>query len=260
MILFNQLVKENAAFDEKTVESGLNIYEVIRVLNGKPVFLNDNLSRLDNSLKKSNIGIRVEHLKLPEKLERFIALEHMTEGNLKYVLHFAADHTDEYLFRIPHAYPTARDYARGVPVISYPAIRENPEIKYINTDLRTRMDQLIRERGVYEILLKDREDCITEGSRSNVFFIRKGMLHTAPTSCVLPGTSRKRVLDLCRQHAVPVTEQKVACANLRDYEAAFITGTSPLLLPVSRIDDLAFNPSHPLLQQLMKYYFALLEK
>jgi len=258
IILKNGKPTECTGTEEQNFENGLSIYEVIRIFRSKPIFLNDNLLRLDNSLKKSNIGIHTESLNIPEKLERLIALEHMTEGNLKYVLHFTEGHRDEYIYRIPHAYPTDRNYREGVPVITYPAIRENPEVKYINTGLRNLMNRLIREHQVYEVLLKDPENNITEGSRSNVFFIRENTLYTAPASDVLPGTSRKRVVDLCKDQGIPVVERKMACAELQTYQAAFITGTSPLILPISRIDDLAFNPRHPLLQQLMQWYFALL--
>ena len=88
MILQNNLVTSEAGFSEKIFEKGLSIYEVIRIFKGNPIFLKDNLLRLDNSLKKSNIDIHVEDLNLPDKLQHFIRLENMTEGNLKYVLHF----------------------------------------------------------------------------------------------------------------------------------------------------------------------------
>ena len=87
MILQNNLVTSEAGFSEKIFEKGLSIYEVIRIFKGNPIFLKDNLLRLDNSLKKSNIDIHVEDLNLPDKLQHFIRLENMTEGNLKYVLH-----------------------------------------------------------------------------------------------------------------------------------------------------------------------------
>ena len=131
MILQNNLVTSEAGFSEKIFEKGLSIYEVIRIFKGNPIFLKDNLLRLDNSLKKSNIDIHVEDLNLPDKLQHFIRLENMTEGNLKYVLHFTSGKPDEYIFQIPHAYPTSEDYKQGVPTLTYSAMRENPGVKYI---------------------------------------------------------------------------------------------------------------------------------
>lgn len=260
MILLNNVLHNDEEFSEKTVEDGLSIYEVVRVFNGHPIFLKDNLVRLDNSLKKSSIGIHVESLNIPDKLERFIRLAHITEGNLKYVLHFTTGKTDEYIFQIPHSYPDSKDYQNGISTITCEAVRKNPGIKYINPDLRNRTNRLIQEHQVYEVLLVDPEGYITEGSRSNVFFVKDNELYTSPLEYVLPGTSRKRVFDICQKHRIPVIEKRIACDSLSTYDAAFLTGTSPLILPINRIDQIRYSTASPFLRRLMKYYFALLEE
>ena len=139
-------------------------------------------------------------------------------------------------------------------------MRENAEVKYINSGLREMTNRILQEKDVYEVLLIDKDGCITEGSRSNVFFIRDNMLYTAPLPNVLPGTSRKRVLNICREDKLNVIENCVNYNDVAHYEAAFITGTSPLVLPIARIDGIAFDPHHPLLVKVMKRYFDLLSK
>ena len=258
MILVNGNLEEGTHFSEKTFESGLSIYEVVRIFKGKPIFLKDNIVRLANSLKKSNIAIDVESLNIPLKLERFISLAKLQEGNLKYVLHFTTCQADEYIFQIPHAYPTEKDYREGVSVATYAAMRENPEVKYINTELRTQTNRLIREKGVYEVLLVDEEGYITEGSRSNVFFIAGDALYTSPGEYVLPGTSRKRVFDICNKHGIRIIERRIESETISCYEAAFLTGTSPLILPIRQVDRIQFDVCNPLLNRLMNLYFALL--
>lgn len=110
MILKNNTITDISDFSEKIFENGLSIYEVIRVYNGHTIFLSDNLQRLDNSIKKSNIDIHVCNLHIENKLNELIRLEQMKEGNIKYVLHFTTDKTDEYIYQIPHCYPTEKDY------------------------------------------------------------------------------------------------------------------------------------------------------
>ena len=61
---------------------------------------------------------------------------------------------------------------------------------------------------------------------------KDGIFHTAPTRYVLPGTARKRVLDICKEQTFPLREERVAYQNLPSFDAAFITGTSPLVLPI----------------------------
>lgn len=260
MILVNNIAQDSAGFSEKILETGLSIYEVIRIFNKKPIFLQDNLLRLDNSLKKSNIHLDLKTLHLPDKLERLICLENIEEGNVKYVLHFTNGQMTEYLYTIPHSYPSAEAYQKGVDTMTCQAVRQNPEVKYLNPALRHLTNQLIHDNHVYEVILVDDEGYITEGSRSNVFFIRQNTLYTTPTAYVLPGTSRKRVFDICKTENIHLEEKRIEQTTLAEYEAAFITGTSPLLLPIRRIDSTFFHPEHHLLRRLMNCYFALLEK
>ena len=77
MILLNNEIKDSSGFSEKVLETGLSIYEVIRVFNKRPIFLKDNILRLSNSLKKSNIGIDAENLNIPAKLD--LSLIHISE-------------------------------------------------------------------------------------------------------------------------------------------------------------------------------------
>ena len=196
---------------------------------------------------------------MENKLNRLIQLEHIKEGNIKYVLRLTPSGVDEYVYQIPHSYPPEEAYEQGVDTVTLRAMRENAEVKYINSNLRETTNAIIKEKNVYEVLLVDDDDCITEGSRSNVFFVQGDTLRTAPLPYVLPGTSRKRVLALCEKDHIPVIERKVNLRELSSFDAAFITGTSPLVLPIRRIDDQLFNPSHPLLKRVMDAYFQLLE-
>lgn len=260
MILFNDTPYPVIEFSEESLKNGLTIYEVIRILNKQPIFLKDNLMRLDNSLKKSNIDIDVTSLKIPDKLKRLIDLQQIEEGNIKYVLHFGQDQIKEYVYQIPHHYPNAQDYKNGVPTITYATMRANPSVKYLNENLRALTNQLILEHQVYEILLVDNEGFVTEGSRSNVFFIKENKLYTSPLEYVLPGTSRKRVFDICHEHQIPVIEQRINSKYLEEYESAFLTGTSPLILPICLINSIKFSVNTPFLRQLMNNYFDLLKK
>ena len=260
MILFNNMILPQAEFSEELLRTGLNIYEVVRVFNGKPIFLKDNLTRLANSLKKSNIPLEVEKLNIADKLKHLIELKKMQEGNIKYVLHFDSDQMDECIYQIPHHYPSFQDYQKGVPTLTYEITRKNPEVKYINEELRTLTNQLIADHNVYEILLVDQEGYITEGSRSNVFFIKDQILYTSPTAYVLPGTSRKRVFEICQKHNYSIVEQRIDFHSLEQYDSVFLTGTSPLILPINQINTIRYAVDTPFLRQLMDHYFALLEK
>ena len=83
MMLFNNKPIDNKEYSEDILNEGLSIYEVCRVFRGKVIFLNDNLLRLDNSIKKSNIAIDLNSLHVADQLNRLIQLENIKEGNIK---------------------------------------------------------------------------------------------------------------------------------------------------------------------------------
>ena len=54
-------------------------------------------------------------------------------------------------------------------------------MKILNNRLRLSVNEELGKKKAYEALLVNRDGFITEGSRSNVFFVtEKGMIHTAP--------------------------------------------------------------------------------
>ncbi|MDR0766284.1 MAG: aminotransferase class IV [Odoribacteraceae bacterium] len=244
---------------EKRLHDGTSIYEVFRVLDGRVIFPEDNIARLEHSTRKHGWDFRVSPGEIAGKLERLIRLDKITEGNIKYVLHDAGQGVEEYVYQIPHDYPAEAEYREGVKVITLEATRDNAEVKYMHPGLRSTTDRLIREHGAREVLLVDGEGYITEGSRSNVFFVREGRLYTAPLPRVLPGTTRKRVLASCAAGGIPVVEQRVALADVTRVQAAFLTGTSLLVLPVRQIDGVTLDVRDPLLRLVMSRYLSLFD-
>ena len=81
MMLFNNKPIDNKKYSEDILNEGFSIYEVCRVFRGKVIFLNDNLLRLDNSIKKSNLAIDLNSLHVADQLNRLIQLENIKEGN-----------------------------------------------------------------------------------------------------------------------------------------------------------------------------------
>jgi branched-chain amino acid aminotransferase len=257
-ILYNGQLSRKEEFSEASLHDGLSLYEVFRVYKGRVIFLEDNIERLENSARKSGWNIPISAPEIAAKLDTLIRAEQIAEGNIKYVLHATARGIEEYIYQIPHNYPSENDYRDGVKVMTLHASRDNAEVKYIHPELREKTNQLIHAHDIYEVLLIDKHEDVTEGSRSNVFFIREGQLHTAPLPSVLPGTTRKRVIELCREENIPVIERRVTYAELPLARAAFLTGTSPLVLPVRQIDRITLDPHDQLLRRVMTRYLSML--
>ncbi len=64
---------------------------------------------------------------------------------------------------------------------------------------------------------------------------------------------------MARDLNIQAKEREVNLKELQPFESAFITGTSPKILPVLKIDGFKFNPQNEIVRQLMKKYDELIE-
>ena len=140
------------------------------------------------------------------------------------------------------------------------AVRKPPNAKIWNAELRTKAQYLISSSDIYEVLLVNKKKNITEGSKTNIFFIRGNSVFTTCSEDVLQGITRQKLIEICNKSGLSVTEKEIPLAEVPFYEAAFITGTSPGILPVSLIDKHRFNTSNETMKKLMEAYDTLVSK
>jgi len=242
----NGLLTEVANFDDSFIAGPDYIYEVFRVIDGIALFLEDHLARLDSTCNLSGHGIELDTHSIALKVYELISANQLTEGNIKVVVTQSPNSLyDCLIYTTDHLYPTPEQYEYGVVVKLQKGIRHNPNAKIMDVALRRAANNIKIREDVYETLLVDGQGCITEGSRSNVFFVRENKVITPPLSDVLPGITRKHVINACTNIGIEVIQEKVLARSVIIMEAIFITGTSRMVLPVSRIDDIGFDAGHP---------------
>lgn len=151
-------------------------------------------------------------------------------------------------------------YNEGVSCGILKAGRENPNAKVFQTTVRQQADKMLADNGFYEVLLVDHLEKITEGSRSNVFFVKGKEVITAPKDKVLLGITRQKTIQMAKNLNIQVKETEIELNDLNDFDAAFITGTSPKILPIKKIGGLTFNPQNEIVRQLMKSYDVLIDE
>ncbi len=227
-------------------------YEVVRMIGGRLLFLEDHLQRLEHSLKGSAIPFpgKAAIRKDLRLLQRHNAFK---EGNIRICMQVrSGNELHRFCYFIPYIYPEICMYKSGVQVMTYPHVRPNPGIKKWDDRFRSSVNQYIRETGIYEAVLLNRRNEVTEGSRSNLFFIASpNRLVSAPESEILPGITRKYLLDICREEQLDVIHRPIRLNELQDFDACFLSGTSPKILPVWKLNATEFEVNHPVLQLLM---------
>ena len=245
----------------KSSKPEVYIYEVLRVIGGIPVFLEDHLDRLNRSAHLAGFENLPGSDEISHRINHLISSEQKDIGNIKLDFSFSDPATEpEFtLSFIPHYYPTPEEYANGVKVGLLKADRPIPNAKIQHSNIRELANQAMKDNGQYEVLLVDSDGNITEGSRSNVFFIKNEKLYSAPVEKILQGITRIKVLDICKKKGIEVIETDIPANSLGQFDAAFLTGTSPKVLPICSIEKIHYETKLPLLIKLQDAYNQLIE-
>jgi branched-chain amino acid aminotransferase len=258
--VLNGLLQPSDIFDNSLVYEGDSVYEVIRMIKGGPVFFNDHMERLEASVKIQQKKMLTDPAVIRRDIINLSKTEKKKEINLKIVFNYNQDSENYLIYFIETIYPSEEQYTKGVKGVLFYAERKDPESKVINRKLRSSIyHKLILESG-YEALLVNEKDCITEGSRSNIFFLKNDILTTAPDDTILNGITRKHILDICRENSIKVEFRCVPASSISDFDSVFMTGTSPMVLPFYCIGNVHFKIRIHLIERLRRLYIEKVEE
>lgn len=232
------------------------VYEVFRVVAGKPLFIDGHIKRLKSSLNKSGIdfyGSEPEMLK--KRVSELCEANNKHFGNIELRVALGEDGSvRKYLGFISHSYPEATAYLQGIATKTLNVMRKNPTVKAKNSDARKLANDFLAEHQLYEVLLVNAKYEFTEGSRSNLFFIKADKVYTAPDHVVLQGITRMKVLQALKNLNIEVITEAVNLNNLPTFQSAFICGTSPGVLPLNRINEQELDVSNRILRNIILEY------
>ena len=251
--------KKISSLSAATFETGACYYEVMRVMDGNCLFIEDHLNRLQTSVSLSGIKYTFNIQDVLAIIRELIRKNGLINGNIRLVLEAKEGRPPVlYAYCVTFSYPDREHYELGVTTAVFRIVRNNPNIKQYNHIYQQQMCDFILKTNVYEALLQDDINCITEGSKSNVFFIRKECVMTAPGEKVLKGITREKVITLCNKLNYKLIECPISIDTLPSMEAVFLSGTSPKILPVNRIDQITYSTGHAMMKNLMAAYDDLI--
>jgi len=273
-IILNGMVKDSAEKTDADLAAGKAAYEVLRIIRGVPLFFEDHIERLRGTLEATGFisqapdggepaggdcVFSADNLK--ENIKKLLSANEADFCNVKIVIIETGSRTEQLMYISRSRYPTREEADSGVKTGLLQIERHNPNAKVLSKEYINAVSAKMKEDDFYELILMDSRGRITEGSKSNVFFIRDGSIITAPGEYVLKGVTRKYVFEACKRAGYTVTEQFLDARDLPLAEAAFLSGTSINVLPVKKIEKHEMQSSaNPLIKAVRHEYELLLEK
>ncbi|SNS48355.1 branched-chain amino acid aminotransferase [Anaerovirgula multivorans] len=259
--LINNRIIPAEEFHPSDITKTTSVYEVIRIIDGIPLFLEEHLERLNKSFKLLGFDFSIVEEDMEKQICKLIKINQCHNYNVKLIVNNLHTPTPNvFLFFIQSNYPEEAQYEKGVHAILYHGERENPNAKVVLKDFRQRVEEAIRESHGFEAILVNQHHQITEGSRSNIFVVKGNHLCTAPAEKVLMGVTRNRIIALCKTLGLTIEETPLSVDFLKSADGIFMTGTSPKVLPIATVDDIHYNSAaNPIILEVRKAYDDLIE-
>ncbi|QQG37735.1 MAG: aminotransferase class IV [Candidatus Kaiserbacteria bacterium] len=241
---------------------GFGVYENVRVVRGRPLFLDDHVERLEESARIIGLEHPFESTAIHHSVDELIAKNEIDTANLKLLLLGGRSEAEASLFILPlnPLFPDKKIYRDGVLLVSHQYERLFPHAKTLNMLGSFLAYRKAKAADAYDALLIDRQGFVTEGTRTNFFALKGKTIYSPPESEILLGVTRKYVLEAAHRSGFALEERKITLADLKEYDAAFITSTSSKILPVRQIDDASVDVSAPALRELMTAFDDFLQK
>ncbi len=90
--------------------------------------------------------------------------------------------------------------------------------------------------GFDEALMLDQSGMVAEGTGENVFVIKDGVVKTPPAANILPGITRRTMIELLRGEGYEVLEQLFGRDAFYVADEAFMCGTAAEVTPIRELD------------------------
>lgn len=231
------------------------VFETCRVRKGRVLHSEEHLRRLSASLKTVGIfswDLREVRRRLQE------GARGMREGYVRVAVR-RCGRPQILVHRQPGLPYSSRLFKTGVSVRTS-ALREpggDPAFGQVKISERAGSVMARAEtRGeVFELLRMGRDGTLTEGTVSNFFLIRGGVLMTPPGWLgVLGGVTQERILAIARRLKIPVQVVPVTRHELFNAQEAFLTNVLMKILPIREVDGRRIGPPlpGPVTRRLMK--------
>lgn len=275
IVLFQKelIDREDAKVDieDRGYQFGDGIYEVIKVYNGKPFTMAEHMKRLVRSANELQLTLPYAIEQIEAKLTELIEVNQLTNGHVymqitrgvsERVHNFPSISTSMLVAYTKETNRPISDQENGIKTILMEDIRWlRCDIKSLNLLGNVLAKQKAKENGAVEAILH-RGETVTEGSSSNLFIVKDGVLYTHPkTNLILPGITRDVTLQLAEKINVTVVERAFTVDELLHADEAMITSTTMEITPVVMVDEQELADGKPgeITKQLQAEFNGLIE-
>lgn len=236
---------------------GDGAYEVIPVYSHRPFRLAEHLVRLAHTLDAIRLPNPHSAAEWTRIVEEVVRRNDAEDQSVYLQVSRGPDLRRNHAFPVPTR-PTA--FLMSEPLVTPPAEQLESgvaavtaaDFRWLRCDLKTTAllaNCLLRQRAVDHACAETvlfRDGFLTEGSASNIFVVRDGVLLAPPKNhLMLPGITYDVVLELAARHGLPHEVREILEDEVRGADELWMTSSTKEVLAITRLDDRPVGNGRP---------------
>ena len=214
------------------------VYETMRTCSGKVWLFDEHFKRFISSAKVLGLEIPYKKSEIYEQIVGLIKKNRLKEARIRITLSRGSNELDFGPAKNPTflveakklTFPPKELYEKGISAVTFEIERPMAKVKTTSMLPSILAYQYALKKKAHEAFLVDHRGRITEGSMSNVFFVKNGKVLT-PKKYLLEGTVRKLIIKETR-----AKQTTVKYRDLPKMDEAFISSTTKGIMPVTKIN------------------------
>jgi branched-chain amino acid aminotransferase len=254
---------------------GDGIFETLRTYNDEPFKLAEHLERMRCSAEELKISVEYTNAEISENITKLLEKNSIRNAYIRITfsrgeggsaLQMSDCLRSTVLIQIKPFKPyDEKLYNEGMCLIvsGHRRSTTSPIYSHKTTNLLTSilLKEEARKRSAHDSIVLNTDGRVAECIVSNIFMVNNGSVITPSLDTnILPGVTRKTVLDICQNSGIPAREECFKIETLIKAKEVFITNSLMEIMPVSRVEDNKIGKITPgkITQQLMGVYKSLI--
>ena len=255
---------------------GDGIWEGIRLVKNEWLFIDDHLDRLFEGCSAIDITLDLSRDEIKEAILETQKINNMTDSAHARVMITRGDKikpfqqpslsTSGINFIIIMEHSSESPNSNGIKLVTVPQVRGLPMSQDPKLNSHSKLNCIIaciqaNKAGGDEALMLDPYGFVNTTNSCNFFIVKNNEVWTSTGDYCMNGITRKKVIELCSEHKIPIYEKNFSLVDVYSAQEAFITGTLGSLTQVISIDERSIGSSDegwPITSKLRQAYKKLI--
>ncbi|WP_316823694.1 aminotransferase class IV [Pedobacter miscanthi] len=237
--LFSQ-EEANISVADLSIQRGYGIFDFLKTINNKPIFIEDYFNRFYNSAKEMHLEVALNPEQLREAILKLIAKNNIPNSGIKIIL-TGGFSEDGYTMVKPNLIIIQTplniiesETSKALALVSYNHQRQIPQVKTIDYLQAIRLQKFVKENDADDLLYHNNGK-VRECPRANFFIVTRDEIITAKDE-VLHGITRKKILGLTIPNYTFI-ERDFTLDEVYQAKEAFISSSTKNAFAVEKIDE-----------------------